>query len=49
MTATTIDAAPASTGKRSLARRVARLGFWFFLLKGLVWLVAPLAAWHVVG
>jgi hypothetical protein len=49
MNATTIDIASASTGRRPLARRLARLGFWFILLKGLAWLAAPLAAWHVVG
>ena len=49
MNTTTLDAAHPSTGRLTLARRLARLGFWFFLLKGLAWLVAPLAAWHVVG
>ena len=49
MNATTLETAQAPTGQRTWARKMARLGFWFFLLKGLAWLAAPLAAWHVVG
>ena len=49
MNTTALDIPPASTGRRTWAGRIARLGFWFFLLKGLAWLAAPLAAWHVVG
>ena len=48
MTATTMTSGRPS-GIRSAARRLARLGFWFFLFKGLLWLVAPLAAWMAIG
>lgn len=27
------------------ARVAAQLGFWFFLIKGLLWLLLPLGAW----
>ena len=38
------DATPA--WRRPLAR-AGRLGFWFFFLKGLAWLVVPAAVWIV--
>ncbi len=37
-----LDATPA--WRRRLAR-AGRLGFWFFFLKGLAWLVVPAAVW----
>jgi len=30
---------------RPLMRRMLAAGFWFFLAKGLLWLVAPAAIW----
>jgi hypothetical protein len=49
MTATTLTANGRPSGRRAAAQRLARLGFWFFLIKGLLWLVAPLAAWMAIG
>jgi hypothetical protein len=49
MTATTFPARRRPSGFHSAARRVARLGFWFFLVKGLLWLTVPLAAWLATG
>ena len=30
-----------STGRGGMLQRVLRIGFWFFLLKGLLWLAVP--------
>jgi len=49
MSTTTLISADRPSGFSFSLRRLARLGFWFFLVKGLLWLAAPLAAWHVVG
>jgi hypothetical protein len=49
MTATTLTVTDRPAGVCNAARRLARLGFWFFLVKGLLWLVAPLAAWMAIG
>jgi len=49
MSATTLIPADRPSGFPFSLRRLARLGFWFFLVKGLLWLAAPLAAWRLVG
>jgi hypothetical protein len=43
----TPSAPPMATdpGKRTWRRRVAMLGFFFFLLKGLLWVTSLAAAW----
>jgi hypothetical protein len=43
---TCVNAAPATPAEpeRMNARRVVQLGFWFFLVKGLLWLAIPAAA-----
>ena len=46
MTTLTLEAARPT---RTITGRLARLGFWFFLVKGLLWLVAPLLAWLAMG
>lgn len=33
-----------TTDPRSRWARFAQVGFWFFLIKGLLWLIVPLAA-----
>jgi hypothetical protein len=38
---------PAAVNERGVAgkvRRLAQVGFWFFLIKGLLWLLIPAAA-----
>jgi hypothetical protein len=40
-------AAPASKRSRRIWRRVAQLGFLFFLLKGITWLVVAGLAWRL--
>ncbi|MBS1200276.1 MAG: hypothetical protein H6R27_954 [Proteobacteria bacterium] len=40
--------AAAGRSGAGLAQRLARAGFWFFLVKGLLWLVAPTLAWLAV-
>jgi hypothetical protein len=49
MTATTLTATDRPSGIRATAQRLARFGFWFFLIKGLLWLVAPLLAWQAIS
>ncbi len=46
-TLVTPSAPPMATdpGKRTWRRRVAMLGFFFFLLKGLLWVASLAAAW----
>jgi hypothetical protein len=48
MTALTLTNARRLSGIGPAARRLARLGFWFFLVKGLLWLAAPLLAWQFI-
>jgi len=47
MSAITLQREPAAAGIDGgrLARRLAKAGFWFFFIKGLLWLVAPAVAW----
>ncbi len=42
------EAAP-ETRRAVLLRRAAKAGFWFFLAKGLFWLVAPFLAYQAIG
>lgn len=51
MNTTTIDPVGKLPGTRraALLRRLAKAGFWFFLAKGLLWLVAPFLAFQFVG
>jgi hypothetical protein len=51
MNTMTIDPAGGAPGARraALMRRLAKAGFWFFLAKGLLWLVAPFLAFQFVG
>ena len=35
--------------KMRLSRRLVSVGFWFFLAKGLLWLVAPAMAWFAMS
>ena len=46
-TLTAASAPPIATdpGKRTWRRRVAMLGFFFFLLKGLLWVASLAATW----
>lgn len=51
MNTMTIDPAGEAPGARraALLRRLAKAGFWFFLAKGLLWLVAPFLAFQFLG
>ena len=51
MNTMTIDPAREAPGTRraALLRRLAKAGFWFFLAKGLLWLVAPFLAFQFLG
>jgi len=39
MTAMTVNMSP--TEKRRWLKRAGAIGFWFFMIKGLLWLAAP--------
>lgn len=51
MNTMTIDPAGEAPRARrtALLRRLAKAGFWFFLAKGLLWLVAPFLAFQFLG
>ncbi len=43
--------AAALTGARgnpAWLRRIAAMGFWFFLIKGILWLAAPVVFYHLL-
>jgi len=49
MASTTLDQEHRPAGAGTVWRRAARWGFWFFFLKGIAWLAAPLVAWQAIG
>ncbi len=43
-----IAAFPAASDGRKWLKRAGKIGFWFFLIKGLLWLAAPLVFYYFV-
>ena len=39
---------PAESGSRKWLKRVGKIGFWFFFIKGMLWLAAPLVFYYFV-
>lgn len=42
------DTIPAPIDHRKWLRRAGAFGFWFFLIKGLLWLAAPLVFYFFI-
>ena len=38
----------AARGNPAWLKRIAALGFWFFLIKGILWLAAPVVFYHLL-
>jgi len=39
---------PATNNSRMWLRRAGTVGFWFFFIKGMLWLAAPLVFYYIV-
>lgn len=43
----TMTATHSATGRQKWLKRAGAIGFWFFLVKGILWMAAPLVFYHL--